>query len=388
MQTLLLTAVFHFVAKQRKKVKSEIDISSLTFLEVVMKKVTKLVYGLSACLLLTLVGCNNETEDVTPKAVAEKVAVASVSVPAEVTEGILNEEMTVVTADNKEEIETELKEALKSEDLSGIFNQQDNSEIVESSRSIAYEDLASLGEEYAQKMSEFTEALEKNGSASMTFSKTPGQVTGLKEGMDLSIPLIFMDMKIASTGSQMKSTMTQSSVIAVGANVGFDFTKFEEFEDFFFKNIKTGIAINSSNVINVTTDLSGFNPENFDSNYNPEDLESMMNATKYSGYVKGESSYSLGGVFVTKNKVAGKILFSADVNINVNDISKLMEFDDEDISENLDVMSEFITVKFEAKVYDFEGKEICTLISSDNIEELSEFMDIEDLLVSVPNQGF
>lgn len=344
-----------------------------------MKKVTKLVYGLSACLLLTLVGCNNETEDVTPKAVAEKVAVASVSVPAEVTEGILSEEMTVVTSDNKEEVETELKEALKSEELANIFNQQDNSEIVESSRSIAYEDLASLGEEYAQKMSEFTEALEKNGSASMTFSKTPGQVTGLKEGMDLSIPLIFMDMKIASTGSQMKSTMTQSSVIAVGANVGFDFTKFEEFEDFFFKNIKTGIAINSSNVINITTDLS---------NYNPEDLESMMNATKYSGYVKGESSYSLGGVFVTKNKVAGKLLFSADVNMNVNDISKLSEFRDEDISENLDVMSEFITVKFEAKVYDFEGKEICTLISSDNIEELSEFMDIEDLLVSVPNQGF
>lgn len=213
--------------------------------------------------------------------------------------------------------------------MANIFNQQDNSEIVESSRSIAYEDLASLGEEYAQKMSEFTEALEKNGSASMTFSKTPGQVTGLKEGMDLSIPLIFMDMKIASTGSQMKSTMTQSSVIAVGANVGFDFTKFEEFEDFFFKNIKTGIAINSSNVINITTDLS---------NYNPEDLESMMNATKYSGYAKGESSYSLGGVFVTKNKVAGKILFSADVNMNVNDISKLSEFRDEDISENLDVM--------------------------------------------------
>ena len=360
-----------------------------------MKKVTKLVYGLSACLLLTLVGCNNETEDVTPKAVAEKVAVASIAVPAEVSEGILNEEMTVVTSDNKEEIETELKEALKSEDLSGIFNQQDNSEIVESSRSIAYEDLASLGEEYAQKMSEFTEALEKNGSASMTFSKTPGQVTGLKEGMDLSIPLIFMDMKIASTGSQMKSTMTQSSVIAVGANVGFDFTKFEEFEDFFFKNIKTGIAINSSNVISATTDLSGFNPEdfisdNFDSdNVDMEDLESMVGKQTFSGYAKGESSYSLGGVFVTKNKVAGKLLVNADVKINIDDISKLMEFgDDDDTSEMLDVMSEYITVKFEAKVYDFEGKEICTLISSEDIEKVSEYMDIEDLLISVPTQGF
>ena len=131
------------------------------------------------------------------------------------------------------------------------------------------------------------------------------------------------------------------------------------------------------------------NPDNFNpDNVGMEDLESMVGKQTLSGYVKGESSYSLGGVFVTKNKVAGKILFSADVNINVNDISKLSEFRDEDISENLDVMSEFITVKFEAKVYDLGGKEICTLISSDNIEKLLEFMDIEDLLVSVPNQGF
>lgn len=349
-----------------------------------MKKVTKFVYGLSACLLLTLVGCNNQTEAVTPKAVAEKVVVAAIAVPVEVTEGISNNTMTVATADNKDDIETELKEALKSEQFANLFNQQANYEITESSRSIAYEDLPSLGEELAQKMLEFTEALENNGSASMTFSKTPGQVTGLKEGMDVSIPLIFMDLKYASTGSQMKPTMTQSSVIAVGANVGFDFTKREGFENFFFKNIKTGIAVNSSNVLNVTTDLSNLNPDNVDI----ENPESMMNATKYSGYAKGESSYSLGGVFVTTNNVAGKLLFNADVNINVNDISKLMELGNEEISKNLGVMSEFITVKFEAKVYDLEGNEICTLITSDNIEELSAFMDIEGLLDSVSNQGF
>lgn len=350
-----------------------------------MKKVTKFVYGLSACLLLTLVGCNNQTEDVTPKAVAEKVVVTSIAVPVEVTKGISNDTMTVATADNKDDIETELKEALKSEQFANLFNQQDNFEITESSRSIAYEDLPSLGDELGQKMSEFYVALENNGSASMTFYKTPGQVTGLeKEGMDLSIPLIFMDMKVVSTGSQMKPTMTQSSVIAVGANVGFDFTKYKGFENFFFKNIKTGIAVNSSNVLNATTDLSNLNPDNIDI----ENPESMMNTTKYSGYAKGESSYSLGGVFVTTKNVAGKLLFNADVNINVNDISKLMELGNEDISKNLDAMYDFFTVKFEAKVYDLEGKEICTLITSDNIEDLSEFMDIEGLLDSVSNQGF
>ncbi|MBQ5646579.1 MAG: hypothetical protein IIV07_05905, partial [Treponema sp.] len=135
-----------------------------------MKKVTKLVYGLSACLLLTLVGCNNETEDVTPKAVAEKVTVASIAVP----EGILSEEMTVVTSDNKEEVETELKEALKSEELANIFNQQDNSEIVESSRSITHEDLNALLEEFSAEMEKYNTTLTEKGSASMTFSKTPG----------------------------------------------------------------------------------------------------------------------------------------------------------------------------------------------------------------------
>ena len=350
-----------------------------------MKKVTKFVYGLSACLLLTLVGCNNQTEDVTPKAVAEKVVVASIAVPVEVTEGISNDTMTVASADNKDDIETELKAALKSEQFANLFNQQTNYKITESSRSIAYDDLPSLGEELGKKMLEFTEALENNGSASMTFSKTPGQVTGLPiEGMELSIPLIFIDLKYASTGSQIKPTMTQSSVIAVGANVGYDFTKLEGFENFFFKNIKTGIAVNSSNVLNATTDLSNLNPDNIDI----ENPESMMNATKYSGYAKGESSYSLGGVFVTTKNVAGKLLFNADVNINVNDISKLMELGNEDISKNLDAMYDFFTVKFEAKVYDLEGNEICTLITSDNIEDLSEFMDIEGLLDSVSNQGF
>lgn len=345
-----------------------------------MKKVTKLVYGLSACLLLTFVGCNNETEEVTPKAVAEKIAITAMEVPADVIEGIANNEMTVVTADNKDEIETELKEALKSEDLSGIFNSFEDSEIVESSRSIAYEDLASLGEEYAQKMSEFAEALEKNGSASMTFSKTPGQVTGLKEGMDLSIPLIFIDMKVASTGSQMKSTMTQSSVIAVGANVGFDFTKFEEFEDFFFKNIKTGIASNMTSVITSSIDMSDIDLDNLS-----PDMDQIPEM-KVTGSVNLDCNYSVGGVFVTKNNVAGKILVTADIKMNTKDISGLYgsDFNEDDMEYDI---TDYITAKLDVKVYDFEGKEVCTLVDTSDIEEISEFISFSTIFESLPSQG-
>lgn len=352
-----------------------------------MKKVAKLIYGLSACLLLTFVGCNNETEEVTPKAVAEKVTIASVEVPADVSKGILNNEMTVVTESDKDSIETELKDALASEALSDLFTEQVDTDITEYSRSMAYEDLPSLMEEYAEKVNKYYEDLQTNGSASMTFSKTPGQITGLKEGMDLSIPLIFIDMKTVTSGSQLKPTVAQSTINAISTSIGADLAKFEGFEDFFFKNIKVSTAVNVSNVIKQTTDLS--NPGIFDSeNFDSEDYESILENVKYSGYFKTENYYSIGGVFVTKNKVAGKLLVTADIKINIDDISKLMSFDEEDSSEMLNAISEYITVKFEAKAYDFEGNEICTLISTNNMEDLSDFMDIEDLIGSISNQGF
>lgn len=329
-----------------------------------MKKVTKLVYGLSACLLLTLVGCNNETEDVTPKAVAEKVAVASIVVPAEVSEGISNAEMTVVTSDNKEEVETELKEALKSEELANIFNQQDNSEIVESSRSITHEDLNALLEEFSAEMEKYTTAMQTKGSASMTFSKTPGQVTGLAEGVDLSIPVIFIDMKTVVSDSQTKPTITLSSVIAVGANVGADLSKMEGLENFLFKNVKAGAAVNSSYVVNMT------------------------DATKYSGYINAECNYSVGGVFVTKNKVAGKLLATADIKLNVNDISKLSSLgeDMKEPTELVNAISEYVTIQFDIKAYDFEGNEVCSLISTDDFAKVTDFIDLEVLLENIPTQ--
>lgn len=329
-----------------------------------MKKVTKLVYGLSACLLLTLVGCNNETEDVTPKAVAEKVAVASVSVPAEVSEGILNKEMTVVTSDNKEEVETELKEALKSEELANIFKQQDNSEIVESSRSITHEDLNALLEEFSDEMEKYNTTLTEKGSASMTFSKTPGKVTGISNEVDLSIPVIFFDMKTVVSDSQTKPTITLSSVIAVGANVGADLSKMEGLENFLFKNVKAGAAVNSSYVVNMT------------------------DAIKYSGYINAECNYSVGGVFVTKNNVAGKLLATADIKMNVKDISELMSLgeDIKEPTELVNAISEYVTVQFDIKVYDFEGNEVCSLISTKDFNEVTDFIDLEVLLENIPTQ--
>jgi hypothetical protein len=281
--------------------------------------------------------------------------------------------VTVVKATDKEALETELKESLTSEELANIFNQQDNSEITESSRSIDYEDFNALLEEFSAEMEKYNTTLTEKGSASMTFSKTPGKVTGISNEVDLSIPIIFFDMKTVTSASQTKPTITQSSVIAVGANVGADLSKVEGLENFLFKNVKAGAAVNSSYVVNTIIDYSNINSD-----------------ILYTGYINAECNYSLGGVFVTKNKVAGKLLATADIKLNVNDISKLLPLGEytEKPTELVNTISEYVTIQFDIKAYDFEGNEVCSLISTDDFAKVTDFIDLEALLVSVPNQGF
>ena len=323
--------------------------------------------------MLTLVGCNNETEDSTPKAVAEKVAIKSVEVPDDVKLAIANNEVTVVTATDKEALETELKESLTSEELSNIFNQQDTSKITESSRSITHEDLNALLEEFSAEMEKYNTTLTEKGSASMTFSKTPGKVTGISNEVDLSIPIIFFDMKTVTSASQTKPTITQSSVIAVGANVGADLSNVEGLENFLFKNVKAGAAVNSSYVVNTIIDYSNINSD-----------------ILYTGYINAECNYSLGGVFVTKNKVAGKLLATADIKLNVNDISKLLPLGEytEKPTELVNTISEYVTIQFDIKAYDFEGNEVCSLISTDDFAKVTDFIDLEVLLENIPTQEF
>ena len=144
-------------------------------------------------------------------------------------------------------------------------------------------------------------------------------------------------------------------------------------------HFKAGAAVNSSYVVNTISDYS---------NINPEDPESMMNAIKYSGYINAECNYSLGGVFVTKNKVAGKLLATADIKLNVNDISKLSSLGEntEEPTELVNTISEYVTIQFDIKAYDFEGNEVCSLISTDDFAEVTDFIDLEVLLENIPTQ--
>ena len=162
-------------------------------------------------------------------------------------------------------------------------------------------------------------------------------------------------------------------------------------ENFLFKNVKAGAAVNSSYVVNTISDYSNFNPEDFDlENFNPEDFASMPLSVRYSGNINAECNYSLGGVFVTKNKVAGKLLATADIKLNVNDISKLLPLGEytEKPTELVNTISEYVTIQFDIKAYDFEGNEVCSLISTDDFAKVTDFIDLEVLLENIPTQEF
>lgn len=340
-----------------------------------MKKLTKLVYGLSACLLLTLVGCNNETEDSTPKAVAEKVSVATVEVPAEVIALVANNEVTVVSEESKADVEAELKDSLSAEALSEMFSSfgTDNDELLESARNVSVEDLENIINEFSQEMENFTATMNEKGNASMHFSKTPGTVTGLPEGIEMSIPVIFYDMKATSSVTQTKATQGTSIVVAAGASASADLSKVEGFEDFLFKNVKANLAVNGNSVVKLTMDMSDCDSGNYET----------YPGYEYSGNVNYDCSFSVGGVFVTKNKVAGKLLATTDISVkveNCDSISALMKESTLDEAKIMDLISEYVTTNFKVAAYDFEGNEIFSLIDSNDVDEISDYIELEVLL--------
>lgn len=55
-------------------------------------------------------------------------------------------------------------------------------------------------------------------------------------------------------------------------------------------------------------------------------------------------------------------------------------------TELVNAISEYVTVQFDIKVYDFEGNEVCSLISTKDFNEVTDFIDLEVLLENIPTQ--
>lgn len=237
-------------------------------------------------------------------------------------------------------------------------------------------------------MENFTATMNEKGNASMHFSKTPGTVTGMPEGIEMSIPVIFYDMKATSAATQTKVTQGTSVVVAAGASASADLTKVEGFEDFLFKNVKANLAVNGSSVIKSTMDMSNYDPETFDpSNIDTETFDpSSLYTQTYTGNLNYDCNFSVGGVFVTKNNVAGKLLATADIKVKLDDLSSFNSLtmgetlSQENINSILDAYAKATTTNFKVAAYDFEGNEIFSLIDSNDVDEISDYVELEVLL--------
>ncbi len=54
----------------------------------------------------------------------------------------------------------------------------------------------------------------------------------------------------------------------------------------------------------------------------------------------------------------------------------------------MNTISEYVTIQFDIKAYDFEGNEVCSLISTDDFAEVTDFIGLEVLLENIPTQEF
>ena len=130
-----------------------------------------------------------------------------------------------------------------------------------------------------------------------------------------------------------------------------------------FKTAKANFAMNSSSSVDMTIDMSDFDTEN------PSEMPEM----EYSGYIKNFYDFSFGSVFVTEDNVAGKILMSVNLSIDMDDVSALYEHllysDSADLDILNEVLKDMLSVAFEIGVYDFEGNKVFDMVNTDNFED-------------------
>lgn len=215
----------------------------------------------------------------------------------------------------------------------------------------------------------------QNGSASMSFVKTPGKITDIPDakGVELTIPLI----SINATITQKKSLVPP---ISINNNINADIktassifiSDLKEFSDTNsdFKNLRISEEI--SNSMNMTTTIT----------VNPDNAQEVENSN--TGKALYNTEYTLGGVFVvpatekTEKNIAGKLVGEITIKLNIDDINKIS---DDDFMSNLtnpncelyeSLPKEYFEIsKIKFTVYDLNGNELFTYKDINSIEDFS-----------------
>lgn len=293
------------------------------------------------------------------KASVNKAVAASVSIEKGAYTSIVKET-------DKKTVNTELNSAgidkiiAAATDYSG-FVKDNEDDPTYSIRAMSVEALGTkVSRELEEMITKFSEDLRKNGRGSFSYSIAPGEITGLSNGIKMTIPLFFISNSAAASNDTMAMTFTE----------GISSTYFADFKETAPESIFKQSAVNSA--------------QNYNYSIRARDTANSGNSMDLNGYAKINVFTSSWTSFITKQGIAGKISTELNVDINFTDFKEV--FEKLQNPENLDKISleTFLNSKntkasLVINVCDLEGNVIYNYKSLDQISDIDDYITFFDL---------
>lgn len=326
-----------------------------------MKRVSKLFTGCLCILAMAIISCKDNDGGGSDelKASVNKAVAASVSIE----EGAYK---TIVKDTDEEKVNAELDSAgidkiiATATDYSG-FVKDNEDDTTYSIRAMSVEALGTkVSRELEEMITKFSEDLRNNGRGSFSYSIAPGEITGLPDGIEMTIPLFFISNSAAASNDTMAMTFTE----------GISSTYFADFKETAPESIFKQSAVNSA--------------QNYNYSIRARDTANSGNSMDFNGYAKINVFTSSWTSFITKQGIAGKISTELKVDINFTEFKEV--FEKLQNSENLDEiqLETFLNSKntkasLVINVCDLEGKVIYKYKSLDKISEIDDYITLFDL---------
>lgn len=291
------------------------------------------------------------------KASVNKAVAASVSIEEGASTSIVKET-------DKEKVNAELDSAgidkiiAAATDYSGFVKDNEDAPTY-SIRAMSVEDLGTkVSRELEEKITKFSEDLRNNGRGSFSYSIAPGEITGLPDGIEMTIPLFFISNSAAASNDTMAMTFTE----------GISSTYFADFKETAPESIFKQSAVNSA--------------QNY--NYSIRARANSGNSMDLNGYAKINVFTSSWTSFITKQGIAGKISTELNVDINFTEFNDVFEKLQNPENPDKIQLETFLNSKntnasLVINVCDLDGNVIYNYKNLDKISDIDDYITFFDL---------
>lgn len=325
-----------------------------------MKRVSKLFTGCLCILAMAIISCKDNDGGGSDelKASVNKAVAASVSIEGAYT--------SIVKETDKETVNTELDSAGIDKIIAAATNysgfvKDNEDDPTYSIRAMSAEELGTkVSRELEEKITKFNADLNNNGRGSFSYSIAPGEITGLPDGIEMTIPLFFISNSAAASNDTMAMTFTE----------GISSTYFADFKETAPESIFKQTAVNSA--------------QNYNYSISARITANSGNSMDLNGYARINVFTSSWTSFITKQGIAGKISTELNVDINFTDFKEV--FEKLQNPENLDKISleTFLNSKntkasLVINVCDLKGNVIYNYKSLDKISDIDDYITFFDL---------